>query len=414
MRLHSRSELLAMRPRWTVRLRLTLLYGVLFLLSGAGLLAITDTLASNGPVAIPVVSGRNESRPSPSHSVANQANPGALTPGQKAAEVHHLITVSAIALAIMAVISIVLGWIVAGRMLRPLRTMTAVARRISEENLHERLAVPGPGDELKDLGDTIDGLLGRLEDAFAAQRQFVSYASHELRTPLTLARTLLEMTLADPRPTVATFRKTCEEVLAAGIQQERLIESLLTLARSQRGLDHREPVDLAAVVRKVLRAHEPDATHRGLEMLASISTAPTLGDASLLERLADNLVENALRYNVPHGWMNIQVGVSGGHPTLTISNTGPVIPASQTTRLLQPFQRLSASRSADDKGLGLGLSIVAAITRAHRATLTAKPGLHGGLDIQIGFPAVATAITGSAWQGTSRARATAGARRISL
>jgi signal transduction histidine kinase len=411
MHLHSRSELLAIRPRWTVRLRLTALYGALFLLSGAGLLAITDTLASNGPVVVHLVPGRNGARPSLSNPAANQAqNGGGLTPGQKAAEVHHLVAVSAIALAIMAVISMVLGWIVAGRVLRPLRTMTAAARRISEDNMHERLAVPGPGDELKDLGDTIDGLLGRLEDAFTAQRQFVSYASHELRTPLTLARTLLEMTLSDPRPTVAAYRKTCEEVLAAGIQQERLIEALLTLAHSQRGLDHREPVDLAAVVGKVLRAREPDATHRGLEMLASVSAAPALGDASLLERLADNLVENALRYNVPHGWVNIQVGVSGGLPTLTISNTGPVIPADQTARLLQPFQRLPASRSADDKGLGLGLPIVAAITKAHHATLTAKPGPHGGLDIQIRFPAAGAAMTGSTWQGTSRARAMAGDR----
>jgi len=246
-----------MRPRWTVRLRLTALYGALFLLSGVVLLAITDTLASNGPVVLHLVAGPDGARRSPSNSGANQAqNAGGLSPGQKAAEVHHLIAVSAVALAIMAVISIVLGWIVAGRVLRPLRTMTAAARRISEDNLHERLAVPGPGDELKDLGDTIDGLLGRLEDAFTAQRQFVSYASHELRTPLTLARTLLEMTLSDPRPTIAGFRKACEEVLAAGDQQERLIEALLTLARSQRGLDHREPVDLAVIVGEVLRAVE--------------------------------------------------------------------------------------------------------------------------------------------------------------
>ena len=197
------------------------------------------------------------------------------------------------------------------------------------------------------------------------------------------------MTLSDPRPTIAGFRKTSEEVLAAGDQQERLIEALLTLARSQRGLDHREPVDLAVIVREVLRAHEPDAAHCGLEMTASMSTAPMLGDASLLERLAGNLIENALRYNVPHGRLDIQVAVSGAHPTLTISNTGPVIPATQTSRLLQPFQRLSARRSADDEGLGLGLSIVAAIAKAHRATLSARPGQRGGLDIEIRFPAAA-------------------------
>ena len=194
-----------------------------------------------------------------------------------------------------------LGWAVAGRVLRPLRAMTLAARRISEDNLHERLAVPGPGDELKDLGDTIDGLLERLEDAFAAQRRFVANASHELRTPLTLSRTLLQMALSDPAPSIGSFRTTCEEVLEAEGQQERLIEALLTLARSQRGLERREPLDLAAITRNVLIAHGPEAAHRGLEVGTSITTAPVLGDACLLERLVANLVDNALRYNVPRG-----------------------------------------------------------------------------------------------------------------
>src|SRR6266487_1203908 len=402
MRLHLRPAMLAVRryqPRRTVRLRLTALYGTLFLLSGAGLLAITDTLASNGHIAQPVAAGTGAGTSSAQSGGGQQSQSvGGLTPHQKAAEVHHLLLVSAIALGIMAVVSIVLGWIIAGRVLRPLRTMTAATRRISEDNLHERLAVQGPGDELKDLGDTIDGLLERLEDAFAAQRRFVSYASHELRTPLTLARTLLEMTLTDLRPTVATYRKTCEEVLAAQEQQEHLIEALLTLARSQRGLDHREPLDLAVIASDVLHAHEADAAHRGIAIDASMTTAPILGDASLLERLVHNLVENALRHNVPDGRLHIRVAASGGHPTLTISNTGPVVPASQTSRLLQPFQRLSASRPADDQGLGLGLSIVDAIARSHRATLTAKPGPDGGLDIQISFPAAT--ITDGQGQGT--------------
>jgi signal transduction histidine kinase len=229
MRPHLRLATLAVGlrlPRHTVRLRLTTLYAALVLLSGAGLLAIADTLASNGPAGSAV--------PARGHPPAY--DPARLTPPQHAAEVNNLLVMSAIALGIMAVVSIVLGWVIAGRVLRPLRAMTAAARRISEDNLHERLAVPGPVDELKDLGDTIDGLLERLEDAFAAQRRFVANASHELRTPLTLARTLLQMTLTDPQPTITAFRTTCEEVLAAGEQQEQLIEALLTLARSQRGL----------------------------------------------------------------------------------------------------------------------------------------------------------------------------------
>jgi signal transduction histidine kinase len=383
MRPHLRLATLAVGlrlPRHTVRLRLTTLYAALVLLSGAGLLAIADTLASNGPAGSAV--------PARGHPPAY--DPARLTPPQHAAEVNNLLAVSAIALGIMAVVSIVLGWVIAGRVLRPLRAMTAAARRISEDNLHERLAVPGPVDELKDLGDTIDGLLERLEDAFAAQRRFVANASHELRTPLTLARTLLQMTLTDPQPTITAFRTTCEEVLAAGEQQEQLIEALLTLARSQRGLDHRETLDLADIAAGVLQAREPEAARRGLATGASITATPVHGDARLLERLVANLVDNALRYNVPDGRLDIQVTASGGQPALKITNTGPVIPAGQASRLLRPFERLPASgRAADDEGLGLGLSIVAAIAKAHHATLTAKPGAHGGLDIEISFPPAA-------------------------
>jgi signal transduction histidine kinase len=281
--------------------------------------------------------------------------------------------------------------VVAGRVLRPLRQMTAAAQRISEDNLGERLAVPGPGDELKDLGDTIDGLLDRLEGAFTAQRQFVANASHELRTPLTLTRTLLQMALTDPRPTLATFRNTCEDVLAAGGHQEQLIEALLTLGRSQRGLDRRERLDLAAITTEALHAREPDAAHRGLAISSSITAAPVLGDARLLERLTANLIDNAIRHNIPHGRLDIQVTASGSHPTLKITNTGPLIPAGQASRLLQPFQRLSATRPAG--GEGLGLSIVAAIAKAHNATLTINPGPHGGLDIAISFPPATTTIT---------------------
>ena len=271
--------------------------------------------------------------------------------------------------------------------------MTAAAQRISEDNLGQRLAVPGPGDELKDLGDTIDGLLDRLQAAFGAQRQFVANASHELRTPLTLTQTLLQMTLTDPRPTLASYRATCQDVLAAGEQQEQLIEALLTLARSQRGLDHREPVDLAAITSNVLRSCEPDAAARGLAISAAITTAPVLGDARLLQRLAANLIDNAIRHNIPGGQVGIRVTADGARARLTITNTGPVIPAGQVTRLLEPFQRLPDGRRADQEGLGLGLSIVAAIAKAHHATLTVTPGRPGGLTIEISFPATAAATT---------------------
>jgi signal transduction histidine kinase len=362
-------------PRRTVRLRLTALYGVLFLLCSAGLLAIINFVAS-----------QRLTRQVPGQAAAQVAQ-------AHAADSHRVLIVSLIGLAVMAVASVVLGWLVAGRILRPLRAMTTATQRISEYDLHRRLAMPGAGDELKDLADTIDGLLARLQAAFDAQRDFVANASHELRTPLTLERAMLEVALADPAATAENLRRTCEDVLAAGQQQERLIEALLTLARSQRGLDRREPLDLAAIISGVLHSREPDAAARGLAISASITTTPVLGDARLLQRLAANLIDNALRHNIPHGQIDIQVTTSGGHPTLTITNTGPVVPAGQATLLLQPFQRLSAGRPADDNGLGLGLSIVAAITKAHGATLTVNPGPRGGLDIDIRFPAAAAAPT---------------------
>ena len=251
MRFHPRLASLAARlPRRTVRLRLTALYGILFLASGTGLLAITITnvLArgwpppQGGTISVGIPRGASPARihQIQAQAAAQAAHQHAAAVHQHAAAVHQLLTGSAIALGVMAVVSVALGWIVAGRVLRPLRQMTAAAQRISEDNLDKRLAVAGPGDELKDLGDTIDGLLDRLQAAFDAQRNFVANASHELRTPLTLTRTLLQTALTDPRPTLATYRATCQDVLAAGDQQEQLIEALLTLARSQRGLDHRE------------------------------------------------------------------------------------------------------------------------------------------------------------------------------
>jgi signal transduction histidine kinase len=340
-------------PRRTVRFRLTVLYGGLFFLSGAALLLAAHLLVNGVP---------------------------------EVQTVNHFLAASGEALAIMTAVSGVLGWFFAGRVLRPVREMTAAARRISEENLHERLAVQGPGDELKDLGDTIDGLLERLEDSFVSQRRFVAYASHELRTPLTLARTLLQMTLTDPQPTVEGFRATCEEALAAGEQQEQLIEALVTLARSQRGLDRQEPFDLAVITSGVIRAYDQEAARRGLAIKASISCAPVQGDSRLLDRLVSNLIQNAVRYNVPGGRVDVLVTASGSGPSLKITNTGPVIAASEVDRLLEPFQRISASRDSNAEGLGLGLSIVAAIAKAHQATFKVMPGAHGGLGIEVLFP----------------------------
>src|SRR6266704_2966528 len=397
-RLHLHPATLAARlPRRTVRLRLTALYGALFLACGAGLLAITITivLARGWPppqermAGVAVGPGTSQARihQLQARSRQLQAQYAAQAAHQHAAAVNQLLASSGIALAAMTVASAVLGWVVAGRVLRPLRQMTAATRRISEDNLDQRLAVPGPGDELKDLGDTIDGLLARLEAAFGAQRQFVANASHELRTPLARQRTLIEVALADPEPSAGSLRAVCERVLATGEQQERLIEALLTLARSQRGLDRREPIDLAAIAGEVMLARWPDGEQRGLTVTTGLQPAPALGDASLAERLVANLVDNAIRHNVPGGAVEVGTAVWAGHTVVSVFSTGPAIPPDQVDRLFQPFHRGAArDRTGNRDGLGLGLSIVAAIAEAHGAWVRAHALPGGGLGVRVGFP----------------------------
>ncbi len=399
-------------PRRTVRLRLTLLYGGLFLLSGAGLLAITYALVSHRlPVVASAYGGPAQlsGTAQGSTSVCFFARqPGSVTPPvpppncleasqladrQRAAELSSLLTESGIALAAMTVVSVGLGWLVAGRVLGPLRTITAAARSISASSLHARLALPGPEHELKELGDTFDGLLARLEAAFGAQRQFVANASHELRTPLARQRTVIEVALADPQPSIAALQAVCEQVLAAGQQQERLIEALLTLARSQRGLDRREPIDLTAITDQAVLAGRPGAELRGLTVATGLGPAPALGDARLAERLVANLIDNAVRHNVAHGVVEVGTGSWAHHAVLSVSNTGPVIPSAEVGRLFQPFQRSGAdrtgSRDGPGPGPGLGLSIVGAIAAAHGAWLQADALPGGGLWIQVGFPQTA-------------------------
>ena len=376
-----------MPPR-TIRLRLTVLYGVVSVLSAAVLLAITIMLADGlTPRTTPVpgqaatTSGQQALAQALARIAQLQAQLRQVDP------LHQLLVAAAAALAIMAGASIALGWVVAGRALRPLRAITTATQQISEEDLHRRLAMPGPRDELTNLADTIDGLLARLQAAFEGQQNFVANASHELRTPLAASRTMLEVALADPAASAAALRSACQDVLIEERHQERLIDALLTLARSQRGLDRRKPLDLGAITTDILRTREPDAASRDVTVSASIASAPVLGDDGLLRQLAANLIDNALRHNVPHGTLSIHVTSDRDHSTLKVANTGPVIAQDEIGRLLQPFQRLSSRRPADDDGLGLGLPIVAAITRAHHATLLVSPGDCGGLNIEASFPA---------------------------
>ncbi|HEY8043044.1 MAG TPA: HAMP domain-containing sensor histidine kinase [Streptosporangiaceae bacterium] len=370
-------------PRRTIRLRLTLLYGVLFLVSGAALLALTYLLvATNLPMQLRV-SGSAAPGQLPLSPFAVQAQAGQ----QRSVALEDLLVQSGIALAVMTVLSIGLGWVVAGRVLRPLRTITAAAQHTSASNLHERLAMTGPDDELKELADTFDAFLARLEGAFDAQRQFVANASHELRTPLARQRTLIEVALADPQRSTASLQAACGRALAASEQQEQLIDALLTLAHTQRGLRARVPIDVGAITRDVLEARRDDASRSGLTVRADLGAAPSAGDPRLAERLAANLVGNAIRHNTPGGWVSASTGLRAGRAVLTVANSGPAIPPAQVGRLFEPFQRLGEDRVGSEGGSGLGLSIVKAVAAAHDAWVHARALPGGGLEVGVHFPA---------------------------
>jgi signal transduction histidine kinase len=353
------------RPHLTLRIQLTLLYAGPFFLSGVVLLGIT-------------VLQTNNTAPAGSQF-------GVPHPAQPEPHVHRVLAASAIGLAVMVLVSFVLGWLIAGRFLRPLRTITATAQDISASNLHRRLRLGHRQDEFKELGETLNDLFGRLEASFSSQRHFVANASHELRTPLTAERALLQVALADGDATAEALRSACEEVLALGEQQERLIEALLTLASSERGIERNEPFDLAEIAGNVVRARREEAGRRGVRIDARLTPAPAAGDPSLAESLVANLVDNALRHNVTGGRVEIATTTTAGRPGVFVANTGPVIPPDQVERLFQPFQQLGGQRVGRTGGGRLGLAIVSAIARAHGATLAARARPEGGLDIEVVF-----------------------------
>ncbi len=266
-----------------------------------------------------------------------------------------------------------------------MRTITETARDISASNLHRRLALAGPDDEFKELGETLDELFARLEGSFDSQRRFVANASHELRTPLTAERTVLQVALADPGVDVGTLRAACEKVLALGEQQERLIDALLTLAATERGLERREPCELADLAASVLARRRSEIDAHALQVEATFASAPVAGDRRLLESLVNNVVDNAIRHNRSGGRIQIAISTVDGHARLSLANTGADIPAEDLSRLFQPFQRLAADRTRSVEGHGLGLAIVQAIVDAHGATLHAIPRPEGGLEVTIDF-----------------------------
>jgi signal transduction histidine kinase len=289
----------------------------------------------------------------------------------------------AVALVVLAAVSIALGWLVAGRALRPLRVITASARTMSADTLTNRLRVPAAYEEFTELAGTLEGLRRRLHDSFTAQRQFIANASHELRTPLTVQRTLLQLTLADPDATVDTLRSTCHEMLTLGRQQEHLIDALLTLATGYQPIDQWESFDLVDLTRKVVLDRHPEAERRGIRVHTTLAPTTVAGDPRLAASLVTNLVDNALRHNRPGGTVEI---ATAPHGRLTVSNTGAPIPPAEVDRLFQPFQRIGTDRTDQTGGHGLGLAIVAAIAHAHHAPLTAHPRPGGGLHITVDLP----------------------------
>ena len=426
-------------PRPTARLRLSVLYGAAFLACGAAALAVvayllyghtTTQLPSSQPKSFPSAVLHNKvpiadvqqtggynivkvpvqvpiadvqqaggydivNTPVPVATAGQLQGPPALTSAQQAklladAQFHinydkrEILILCAIALAAIAVAAAAIGWIIAGRVLRPLSTITAAARRIAASSLHERLGLHGPDDELKELADTLDDLFARLEASFDAQRRFAANASHELRTPLTRERTLLQVTLADPAATTGTWQAVSRELLASNAEQERLIESLLTLASSEAGPGEREALDLAAITSSGLAVPRPGISRLGLNVHADLQAASLEGDPLLVQQLVANLIDNAVRHNIPGGDIQITTGTTSGHAVLSVTNSGQLIPPTELDRLFQPFERLGP-RPARRDGHGLGLSIVGAIAAAHGATIGARALPGGGLAVDVTF-----------------------------
>jgi signal transduction histidine kinase len=361
---------------------LTAIYGLLFLACGAGLLTITYLLVEGAPFAPPP--GYNPPAVSGNEPIGSAA--------ERHSVLHALLLRSGIALGIMALVSVWLGWIVAGRVLAPLRVMTARTQQISEANLHERLALAGPEDEIKELSDTIDGLLTRLERAFETQRLFVANVSHELRTPLTMMRTSLDVAAGKPRP-LSRDAAVLSGKLREGLDQaDRLVESFLALARAEAGrIGKLEAVSLPELARTALRDRADAITEQDLVKHVRLDDARVLGSRMLLARLVANLLDNAVQHNRRGGAITIMTDVDGPIARLSVENDGRAIDPSEAARLLEPFRRLGAERTGSENGVGLGLAIVAAIATAHDGAAHVRARPQGGLTAIVELPRTAAA-----------------------
>ncbi|GAA4867207.1 HAMP domain-containing sensor histidine kinase [Kitasatospora terrestris] len=385
---------LSLRP--TIRIRLTLLYGGMFLMAGVVLLLLMYYFVRQSlqDAALPhlVLKGQNITVETPDGlQITNQATLDRWLANyqtvQSNAALNTLLRQALTALVCLAVIAFAAGYAMAGRVLHPLGRITRTAREVAGSDLHRRIELDGPDDELKELADTFDDMLERLDRAFDSQRRFVSNASHELRTPLAINRTLLEVQLSDPEasPDLQQLGKT---LLATNERSEQLVEGLLLLARSENEITERRPVEMSEVALRAVEQVKPEATGREVTLRTDLQAAPVTGNGVLLERVALNLLQNGVRYNSPDGWVEITTrSVPGGGGELVVSNTGPVVPGYELEHIFEPFRRIKgADRTRSDKGVGLGLSIVRSVVRAHGGTIEAVPRPGGGLRIQVRVP----------------------------
>jgi signal transduction histidine kinase len=391
--------------RWwqsTIRVRLTLLYAGAFLLAGAALIALTYAyLGQSLDQQLTARVGATEQhiadyvRGADTHSTPAELEKElrAQFEQDRSNTLRAMLTWSLASLGAVGIIACGLGWLLAGRALHPLQQITATARRVADRSLHERIALDGPDDEIKDLADTFDAMLERLDRSFDGQRRFVANASHELRTPLAINRTLIEVALDTPNAP-EPMRQLGATLLEVNQRHERLIDGLLVLASSDQRLTEHSRVDLADIARHVVDTSEDVAREAGVEIRATIAAAPVVGDPLLLERLAQNLLDNAIGYNITeHGWVSITTGTADGHAYLTVENTGPTVPGYEVDGLFEPFRRLaSADRLAHSgppthgRGAGLGLSIVRSVAHAHGGDVHAVSRPDGGLSVHVRVP----------------------------
>jgi signal transduction histidine kinase len=377
------------RPRRrTIRARLAGLFFAVFLASGVVLLAVTvavwqGSTSNLTATAVPVPAGSPQI---PGNGIT-----------QHSADRHQLLIASGIALAAMAGVSLAVGWLVAGRFLGPLRMITATTREISATNLHDRLNLTGPEDELKELADTFDQLLDRLERSFAFERQFVANASHELRTPLAGMRTSLDVAMAKPGPVPPHIGTLADRLRRELDHVDRLLESFLTLAHTQQGpLADESTVSLAELARLAIERHADAISARRLDVeQQQHPDARVTGSETLLSRMVENVIDNALSHNQPGGWVLVSTAIEDSRAQLVVENGGPILDPDQVKQLTQPFRRIAAERTGSDDGSGLGLTIVSSIVEVHSGTLDLEALTDGGLRVAIALPLAGRTAAGA-------------------